>query len=168
MLKRRDHGVGEQDIGPRRAERAGIAQPVHLHRRQPILQPVAAVAFGVALQIDEYVEVEVGDALHGMGLGLPGEVDEMLAGAFETPAQLAAVVDPVGKQEELEARAIVRFEHLDHQVGGGVVLEVRRQVADAQTFTPFARPRPTRRAAPERRQFGAAQAGAVMFGTAAL
>ena len=56
--------------------------------------------------------------------------------ALQPLAHAAAVVGAVAVGMQLEARAVVRFEHLDHQERGGVLVKVARQVADAECAAP--------------------------------
>ena len=60
------------------------------------------------------------------------QVLEAVAGALEPLAHVAAVVGAGGDQRHLDAAAVVRFQHLHHQLRGGVLLEIGRQVGDAQ------------------------------------
>ena len=73
---------------------------------------------------------------------------EMFDRVDDAPAQRAAVVGTGRKQGDLERAAVVALEHLHHQLAGRMVVEVGRQVADAQPPAVGARQRGAAAAAP--------------------
>ena len=59
-------------------------------------------------------------APRGDVVGVPRDVDKMLAGIAQTRAHRAVIVGPVRIGEDLEAFAVVQFEHFGKQIGGRV------------------------------------------------
>ena len=68
---------------------------------------------------------------HGLE-ALAAQLFEMLAGSAHAAAHRRAVVRAGGQQRDFEGAAVMAFEQLHQQLAGGVLMEVGRQVADAQ------------------------------------
>ena len=128
---RRDETVADEVVAEPAAQRAGIAQETHLQRRWPVGEQRGACAGGVALQVDQDVDTVGMDRARRLQVVERRDVVEALERQRQALAHAQAVVGAVAVGMQLEAVEIVGLEHLDHQQRGGVLLEVARQVADA-------------------------------------
>ena len=85
-------------------------------------------AVGGALGIDQDVDAELADALRHRGVREAAQLDEMFAGGLQARARIApASSGPAESSVTLEAASVVRLQHLDHQLRGGVLVEIGRR-----------------------------------------
>jgi hypothetical protein len=134
-----DDLVGDDVVHEPRAHAARVAEVVHLHRRRAQREDLRAALGGVALAVDQHVDAVGRDAPRGLLVRAARDVDEAVEPGDEAPAILAAVVDAEGVAVHLESPAVVRLQQPGGQVPRGVVVEVARDVADAQPVARAAR-----------------------------
>ncbi len=132
MLQRREHRVADQVVDVVGAAGAGKAQPVHLNRGGAQGHDLHHAAVGGALHVDQDVDLVFADRGRHVEGGASVQVDEVFGRVHDAPAQRGAIVNAGREQRDLETIAVVRLEHLHRQLAGGVLVEVGRQVADAQ------------------------------------
>ena len=130
--KRRRHRVADEVVDERRAGRPGEAEPTDLQRRGSLRQDRQQGVVGRPLEVDQDVDAELADARRHGHEALATQLLEMLAAVAQPLAQRAVVVAAGRKQRHLEATAVVRLQHLCHQLAGRVLVEVGREIADAQ------------------------------------
>ena len=132
VLRRHHHRVGDQPVDERDAAGAWIAKEARLHRRRPQGEDAGPHALGVALEVDEDVDAVGADALGGGLVGEGADGDEVIQSRQQAAAHRAVVVGTAGIGEEFEPRAVVAFEQLGDKIGGGVLVVVCGEVAEAQ------------------------------------
>lgn len=125
------HGVGEAVVDRGESGGIGITDPRGLHRRGAAREDEEAVVGGVAGEIDQDVERVAADEIGGSVVIEVGEVAPVFGVGAETRGETVGRAD-VGVTENLEARAVVRGEDGFDEVGDGVVVEIGREVADAE------------------------------------
>jgi len=139
MGQRHHHRITDHVVEEARTGGGRVAQVGHLHRRRPVGQQLEAAAAGVALEVDGDVDAVGAHAPRHLGIAQVGHVDELVAGGAHAAADLAAVVGAVRVQAHLEAFTVAPLQHLGHQHRGGMLVEVGREVAQADAAGP-ARP----------------------------
>jgi hypothetical protein len=126
--------VGDDVVDVVRTQRSGIAEIVDRDRHGAERQGCRAAPFDIARKVDGDIDLQrrqqFGDFLIGARTG----VDEMLEGAFQALPNRAVGSRPQTDAEGLESRPVVALEQFDGLMAGGMVVEVRRQISDAQTL----------------------------------
>jgi hypothetical protein len=107
-----------------------------LHRRRPIGQHARARAQGLALQVDQDVDLVAADELRRLLVAERVDALEVVHGADDALAQRGAVLAAPVEGVDLEAAAVVQLEQLHRQHGHRVHAEVTRAVGDAQPSWP--------------------------------
>ena len=123
-LGRHHGGVGQQVVHHRRAGRAQGAEVEHLHGRGPVGQDGAACAVGEAGEVHQHVHAQRAGLLGHLGVGQRAHVDEAVEAGAQALLQRVVAHRAVAQRDDLELRAVVQLEHLGHQEGHGVGLEV--------------------------------------------
>ena len=153
--------VADEVVDEARAGGRRVAEVGRLDRRGPVGEQLHSAVARVALEIDRDVDAVVANALRDGAVGLAVDVDEVLAGGAHAAGDVGVVVAAVRIEEGLEARGVAAFQQLGHQHRGGVLVEVGRQVADADAAR-------AARAGCGQRHDGAGEAGAAALAQAAL
>ena len=120
------------------AQRAGIAEIVHLDRRRTARQHDGRGAFRVPLQVDQNVDRIAPDRIGDRHRALMVHVDEAVERRLQARPHRRAVVAPGRVREDLEAIAVVLLEHAGRQERGGVLMEVGGEIADCANARPTA------------------------------
>ena len=91
----------------------------------------------IALEVDQNVDPVRMDGARGLDIGEGPDVAEGVEGLFEPLAHGPAIVRAIGIGAHVEAGAVMRLQRLDEQQGGGVVLKIAGEIAEAD-FCPRA------------------------------
>ena len=83
VLRRDEHGIGNQIVDKRRAKRAGIPQKMHLDRRRSGSQNAQPGILRVALEIDGYINLKLTDDAGDFGIGFICDYDELIKGSTD-------------------------------------------------------------------------------------
>ena len=145
LARRRGHVVGDEVVDEGRTERCGVPEVVDLDGRRPPGEDGKPVIGRVAAEVDEDVDLVVGDPARGGVRMLVADVDEAIGRGGDLVPVPAVVVPAVGVGEYLDFRPIVRAEERARELPHRVIPEIAREVPDAE---PLARRGP---AAPEDR-----------------
>jgi len=129
QLQRRDQRVADDVVDGCHATAAGVAQVGGLDRRRSARHHAHAGATRVAGQIHQQVDAIGADALGSLFVRkLQGaQVDEGAGQLLQACAQRRAIVGTGRIQEQLEALAVQRLQHLDQQLRHRVVTEIEGQ-----------------------------------------
>ncbi len=130
------HGVGDDVIDPGRAERARIAEPLDLQGRRPRSEHRGEAAFRPSLQVDQDVDLVLGDAAGGLRLRPVADVDDAVEGVLEPPAVFIYRWRGEVIADDLEPLPVLRLDHPGDEVGGRMVAEIPGKIADAQPYSP--------------------------------
>ncbi len=123
--------VGELEVHGGEADGARARDVRDLHARGLARENPRPRAARVRRQVDEDVEVVLGDPLRGLRVVERGDHVEALAGGGEALGPVVALARR-RIEVELEAIAVVMRDHLPHHLAHHVIAQVRGQVADAQ------------------------------------
>ena len=93
------------------------------------------MAGGPAVDIDHDVDVVGRDALGGRPVGQRADRDHAIEGRLEPAAMRIGRRRREVMRHDLEARAVMRFDHAGQQDPTGVVVEVAREIAHAQSVS---------------------------------
>ena len=107
---------------------------MQLHGRGSPRKYGDARAVRVALEIDQDVERIVADVPRGLIVGKRANVAPMREGLPQSLPHRAAVIAIRGVSERLDASLVVEFEQARHEMRGGMVVKVGRQIAHAQAI----------------------------------
>ena len=129
----RDHrGVGNDVVHTGAAQCAGVAQVTDLHRRAALCKQLRAAVLRVALQVDGDVQLPLAclgdDAVRAPVF----HVHEPIEALRHTLGHRIAFDRTEGTPVKLEPVMIVRGQRFSHEHARGVVVKIRRKVADAQ------------------------------------
>src|SRR5262249_19543409 len=116
------------EVRTRRRRKAYMAD---LDRRGALREDSDPGTLGMALQVNRDMDAELADELGDVAVGASGHIEEAVEGAVQTRPHRTAVVRAKRNPDPLEVRAIVPLEHLRHDVGGHVLMEVGRGIGDA-------------------------------------
>jgi hypothetical protein len=89
-----------------------------------------AVDLAVAVEVDEEVELELGDAMGGFFVREGGDVEEVVGGVLLVAG--AGGAGAIGEEEELEAGTVVMVEEAPDGFHPVIGLEERGEIADAE------------------------------------
>ena len=142
--RRRDGGVAHDVVDVGRTHGAREAQVVHLHGGAAPGQDAGAAVLRVTLQVHGNVHLQAAQQLRHLGVALLAHVDEAAKGFLQALAHAVLAVGAERDGDGVEAGAVVALEALGHQVGGGVVVEVGRQVGHTDAVMVVALTRPQR------------------------
>src|SRR6185437_3383192 len=85
---------------------------------------------GISLQIDQDIDMILMDRLGGVAMREPADIHEAVKGASQPRTHRTAIVDAIAIGHNLETIAIVGLEQARHQLCGGVLMEVAREIAE--------------------------------------
>ncbi len=91
---------------------------------------------GVPLEIDQDVDLVRVNAPCGFAVRQGADVGKAIEPAHQPHAHRAVVIGTVGIGEDLEAAAIMALEQLGHQLSGGVLMKVPREIAEPKAVAP--------------------------------
>jgi len=124
------HAVGDHVVDEGCPQRAGKPQVAHLDRGRPPRQHVHAVLAVVAVEVDQDVDAETGDAVRGRVGAQRADRHDLVERGLQA-GTLAALVGPaVVQSDEAEPLAVVLLVGAAHQQRGGVAAELATEVAD--------------------------------------
>ena len=122
-LRNRDR-VDDDVVDEIRPHGGGISEIAHLHRRRAIGRYLRPCVIGVALEIDQDVDLVRMNAFCRVAMGHRINFDEPVERTIKPRAHWALVVRAIGIGQDLEAIAIVAFEQLGHQLRGRMLMKI--------------------------------------------
>ena len=128
VVRRDEDRVGYQVIDVRGPGGARVAEVMGLHRGEPVGEDTQPAVGGVALQVDGDVDLQLPRQAGGFQVGQPAHLEEAVTGAGDAARHVIVCLGPVGKSHQLKPRPVVQLQHLRHQVAGGVVEKISREI----------------------------------------
>ncbi len=116
-----DEGVDDDVVDEIRPHGGGISEIAHLHRRRPTGCYRRPGVMGVALEIDEDVD-------------LVRNVNETVERGTKPRAHRGFVIGTIGIGEHFEAVAVVALEQFGHQPRRGMLMKISGQIAEANAL----------------------------------
>src|SRR5216684_8319953 len=130
-----DEGVDDDVVDEVRAHGGGISEITHLHRRRAIGRYRRPGVMGIALQINQDIDLVGMDKLRGLMVRARANVDKTIECGSQPRPHRAMIVGAVGIGENLEAVTIVAFEQFGHQLRGGVLMKISGQIAKTNALS---------------------------------
>ena len=126
-----EHAVADAAIKAQQPCAVGVAEAGEQQRRRPQRQHIEAVAGGVTRQIHQQIDAIAADALGQLFAGefnraapTIGQVDQPLADRIE--------ILHLAIQKQLKVAAVAPAQQRFDEAGGGVAVDIWREIANAQ------------------------------------
>ena len=139
--------IGQDIVQPGRADGAGIAQITHLHRTGAVRQDAGPRSFGMAFEVDRDVDLTCPAASCATSASLLCRTSSKRSKALISRARMALPSSRPKEMAVISKRARSwRSIRPGDQFGGGMLVEIRRQIGDADAVMAIALAFPQRRA----------------------
>ena len=115
------------------------AEIAHLDGRRPMRENPETRILGVALEINDDVDLELVQELRYLEVVTATHIMKMVESLGETSSHLAPVIRTEGNAEELETLPVLPLEELGYRIGGRMPMKIRGEISDAR----FARAAPS-------------------------
>ena len=121
-----------QEVG---THSAGIAKIADLYRCQPRGEGRKPGILGVALQVNGNINARLARCCDDRAIGKPGTFMEMIHRGAGAGAHCVFNFWTIGKGMDFEGVSVVAFQHAGKQLHGRVIVQIRREIPNAQPIT---------------------------------
>ena len=130
---RRHEPIRDDVVDLRMSRTAREADVGGLHRRRSMRRDARPAPSGVELQVEQNIQLVLGDTRRGLEVAQEVDRDMVLDSVEKALPVFGDIRGAIVIGEHLEPLTVVVLKHTRHEMHGGMIAEVARQIADAYT-----------------------------------